>query len=216
MNVVADQPSGVDVREACLEAALALISSESARTFSLEEVARHLAVPDDVPGQFFESADHLRAVLVERAFREFTQALLRPKRTDDAAADVMAMGMAYLTFAAVEPAKYRLMFGGVTPDHAVHRNMAHAGREAFDIVRSAMARLLEARGEPMERELIDLEAMFAWSSLHGIASLAHAEAIDMIGLPPQVRSAFAGHSLLKVGIALGIDVYRRSGERQAQ
>lgn len=198
--------SGIDLREACLTEALAIIKASGVEKLSLREVARKLGVSHQAPYRHFASRDHALAEIVRRAFADFAQALREPPHTDNPAADMLAMGMAYVGFALSEPLKYRLMFGGTLPEPENHPEMMRGARDAFNVLRAALTRLFGARGEQFDNDLIDREALFAWSSLHGVVSLMRSDAIKTLDLAPTAHAAFVSHALQKVGAALGIDV----------
>jgi AcrR family transcriptional regulator len=205
MMVRAETRNGADLREACLTEALAIISAAGVEKLSLREVARRLGVSHQAPYRHFASRDHVLAEIVRRAFADFAAALRSPPQTDNPAADTLAMGLAYVTFAFAEPLQYRLMFGGTLPTPGDHPEMMQGAREAFNVLRAALIRLFAARGQQPDHDLIDREALFAWSSLHGVVSLMRADAITTLDLTPAARTAFVSHALHKVGAALGID-----------
>lgn len=205
MIAPAEAKAGADLREACLTEALAIISASGVEKLSLRDVARRLGVSHQAPYRHFASRDHVLAEIVRRAFADFAQALRGPPQTDDPAADALAMGMAYVAFAFTEPLKYRLIFGGTLPAPDAHPDMMQGAREAFNVLRAALIRLFAARGEQPDSDLIDREALFAWSSLHGVVSLMRTDAMNTLDLSPSARAAFVAHALQKVGMALGID-----------
>jgi AcrR family transcriptional regulator len=193
-----------DLKEACLAEALAIITQLGIEKLSLREVARRLGVSHQAPYRHFASRDHVLAEIVRRAFGQFALALSAPPQTDDPAADSLTMGMAYVQFALQEPLQYRLMFGGALPDPANHPEMMLGARDAFNVLRASLQRLFEARSEPFDKDAIDREALFAWSSLHGVVSLLRSDAIGTLDLAPTVRADFVAQALYRVGLALGI------------
>lgn len=201
----AEPKAGLDLREACLAEALVIISSAGVEKLSMREVARRIGVSHQAPYRHFASRDHVLAEIVRRAFADFAQALRATAKTDDPVADSLAMGFAYVQFALAEPLKYRLMFGGTLPDPVDHPDMMRGARDAFDVLRRALIRLFTARGQQSDRETIDREALFVWSSLHGLVSLLRTDAIATLDLAPSARAEFIAHALKKVGAALGIN-----------
>lgn len=205
MMARAESGTGPDLRETCLAEALAIISEAGVEKLSIREVARRIGVSHQAPYRHFASRDHLLAEIVRRAFGDFAQALRSPPQTDDPAVDALAMGIAYVHFALAEPLKYRLIFGGALPDPANHPEMMQGARDAFNVLRDSLKRVFEARGELPDREAVDREALFAWSSLHGVVSLLRTDAIGTLDLAPSVRADFVAHALKQIGAALGID-----------
>lgn len=196
--------AAADLREACLAEAVAIIRSAGAERLSLREVARRLGVSHQAPYRHFASRDHVLAEIVRRAFADFAAALRRAPTSDNPAADALAMGFAYVSFALAEPLKYRLMFGGSLPRPEAHPEMMEGAREAFGVLRKVLARLDAARGLAPDGARVDREALFTWSSLHGMVSLMRSDAIGTLDLAPGAREAFASHALHKIGAALGI------------
>jgi AcrR family transcriptional regulator len=93
----------VDVREACIHEALAIIvargiGARGIGALSLREVARRLGISHQAPCKRYPSRDHLLAEVMRRAF-----------------ADLHAMGQAYLDYALRHPLQYRLIFGTPCP-----------------------------------------------------------------------------------------------------
>lgn len=195
---------GAALREACLTEALAIINTSGVEQLSLREVARRLHVSHQAPYHHFASRDHLLAEIVRRAYADFSAALRSAPLTDDPAADALAMGFVYVRFALTEPLKYRLMFGGSLPDPHSHPEMMHGARDAFEVLRTALTRLTEARNETPQRAIIDSEALFVWSSLHGVVSLLRSDAMGTLDLAPGARDAFVPQALQKIGAVLGI------------
>lgn len=212
MMVRAESGAGLDLREACLVEALAIISASGAEKLSIREVARRIGVSHQAPYRHFASRDHLLAEIVRRAFADFAKALRSPPQTPDPAADALAMGVAYVQFALAEPLKYRLIFGGTLPDPLHHPDMMHGARDAFNVLRDSLTRLFEGRGEKPDSAAIDREALFAWSSLHGVVSLLRTDAIGTLDLAPSARADFVMHALKQIGTALGIDTSGRGTE----
>ena len=204
MIVRTEPRTGLDLREACLAEALDIISSTGIEKLSIREVARRIGVSHQAPYRHFASRNHLLAEIVRRAFVDFAQALRGPAQTDDPAADALGMGFAYVQFAFAQPLSYRLMFGGTLPDPADHPEMMQGARDAFDVLRNSLIRLYSTREQEVDRELIDREALFAWSSLHGVVSLMRTDAIETLDLAPSARAEFVAHALKQIGLALGI------------
>lgn len=199
----ATRPSG-DLREACVTEAMAIIAQSGIEDLSMREVARRLGVSHQAPYRHFPSRDHILAEIVQRAFSEFATALQSPPQTDNAAQDSLAMGLAYVDFALSRPLHYQLMFGGALPEPGDHPEMLRGARKAFGVLRASLQRVFASRSQPYDQDRIDSEALFAWSSLHGLVSLMQTDALSTLDLSPQTRAGFTMHALQRVGAALGI------------
>jgi AcrR family transcriptional regulator len=194
----------LDLREACIAEATAIIESRGIESLSLREVARRLGVSHQAPYRHFPSRDHVLAEVIRRSFAEFAAALNAPPKTGNISADALAMGMAYVNFALSRPLQYRLIFGGALPDPERHGEMLQGARGAFGVLQTLLARIFTERGQPFDQEAINREALFIWSSLHGIVSLMRSDALDTLELSPDTRNGFAMIALQRVGVALGV------------
>ncbi|HMQ92214.1 MAG TPA: TetR/AcrR family transcriptional regulator [Amaricoccus sp.] len=191
--------SHVDLREACVDEAMRIIRDVGIEGLSLREVARRLGVSHQAPYRHYPSRDHLLAEVVDRCFRGFDAFLAEVAATDDPRADLQTMGMRYLEFARTHPLEYRLMFGARLPDPGQHPKMMEKGCGAFDQLRGCLARVIDA---PVEAPAVTLEAMFVWSTIHGLASIYETEAMAGLGIDGAVQRAVSEHVLQRIGDAL--------------
>jgi AcrR family transcriptional regulator len=190
---------GTDLPETCVTEALAIIRDVGIENLSLREVARRLGVSHQAPYRHFPSRDHLLAEVVDRCFRDFDAALGTDHDSGDPAADLAALGRLYLDYAARHPLEYRLMFGARLPDPREHPEMLEKGCAAFDQLRARVARLA---GRPVDSEAVTLEAMFVWSTVHGLASILETEAMAGLGIDADLQRAVSEHVLSRIGRAL--------------
>jgi AcrR family transcriptional regulator len=193
-----------DLREGCVAEAFAIVGEGGVESLSLREVARRLRVSHQAPYKHFASRGHILAEIVRRAFDHFAEALDACPHSDDPGRDSFRMGGAYLEYARAHPLHYRLMFGSPLPDPAQHPEMMRSARHAFSLLRKGLERLFRAREVPPGALDLDLESIFIWSSLHGLASLAETDALKTLDLTPETRAALGAHALLRLGSALGL------------
>jgi AcrR family transcriptional regulator len=190
-----------DLREACIREALAIIELRGAEQLSLREVARRLGVSHQAPYRHFPSRDHLLAEIVARAFDAFAQALAARAAADDPSADLANMCRAYLDFAAAHPLQFRLMFGGLLPDPDAHPHMLAKARDAFALLAGGIARL-PAHAAAGSAEGIALDALFAWATVHGLASILRTGALAKLEMPGLVLRQLVPHVLARMNDAL--------------
>lgn len=188
-----------DLREACLAEARAIIAELGVEGLSLREVARRLGVSHQAPYRHFPSRDHLLADVVARAYASFAAHLDARPHHDDPHADLRAMGEAYVGYALAHPLEYRLMFGTPLPDPAAHPEMMRRSRHAFALLRDAIARLPGTAGGT---ETPDLDAMYVWATVHGLASALQGSVVGTLGLDGGTLAAMPGHVLLRIGTGL--------------
>lgn len=187
-----------DLREACVQEALAIIGESGVEALSLREVARRLNVSHQAPYKHFASRDHILAEVVSRAFAAFAEHLDHRPRSPDPEEDLSNMGHAYLGYAQAHPLHYQLMFETRLPDPAQHPEMMRRARHAFSILNAAIGRL---PGRPADAPP-ELDALFIWSAMHGLASILRSHALATLALPPEVLHAAVPFALGRLAVAL--------------
>lgn len=196
-----------DLREACVAAARAAIAEEGLENLSLRDVARRLGVSHQAPYKHFPSRDALLAEVMRRCFAEFAAHLDGRKRSEVPMEDLGALGERYLSFALEQPLEYRLMFGTPWP-HAEGREALLAdAHHAFDILRGVLHRLHGS--EPATRDRADLDALFVWTSMHGIASMLQSNVMEDLALKRSVMKGAVAHAMERICVALGGDPGKR-------
>jgi hypothetical protein len=53
---------------------------------------------------------------------------------------------------------------------------------------------------------VELDALFVWSTMHGLASILQTSAITTLALPPTVLAATVFHTLQRIGVALRAEI----------
>ena len=188
-----------ELREACVREALNVIGESGVDALSLRDVARRLGVSHQAPYKHFASRDHILAEVVRRAFANFAEHLEARPRGKDPDEDMANMGRAYLQYALEHPLHYKLMFETQKPDPAQHPEMMEQAKHAFALLTSGLRKLpFHDPAGPTE-----LEALFVWSCLHGLASILKGQALNTLGLPQAVVSEAAPFVLGLIGTALG-------------
>jgi len=190
----------IDLKEACVRAAREVIAEQGIENLSLREVARRLGVSHQAPYKHYPSRDHLLAEVMRRCFEGFAQDLDAREHFDEPEADLASLGRQYLTYAAAHPLEYRLMFGTPWPASAEHPDLHRDAVHAFDILRGVLRRV-HGTGAA-KRALVDLDAMFIWSSMHGLASITQANVMEKLELTPKVSSQAAEHVMKMISAAM--------------
>ncbi|MDE2581404.1 MAG: TetR/AcrR family transcriptional regulator [Rhodospirillales bacterium] len=160
-----------NLREALVEATLALIAEKGPSAFTVAEAARRAGVSPGAPYRHFRDADALLAEVALRGFERLEAALAsawRDGRPDPVSA-FETLGRAYLAFARSEPAYYAAMFETriAAEDHPP---LATASDRAFGLLRQAAERIT-AFLPPENRPPSLMMALHVWALSHGIASL---------------------------------------------
>ena len=188
-----------DLREACVREALAIIAKGGLDALSLRDVARRLGVSHQAPYKHFPSREHILAEVVSRAYASFARHLAKRSRSEDPYEDLGHLGQSYLDYACKHPLHYQLMFGTPLPDPAEHPEMMTQARQAFAMLREAISKL---PGRAPNSD-VDHDAMFAWSVVHGLASIQQTHAAEQVGFGKAGMGKAIGHALSLIGAALG-------------
>jgi len=181
----------LDLKEACIQAAREVIAEKGVEGLSLRDVARKLGVSHQAPYRHYPSRDHLLAAIMQRCFEDFATFLDHASKahTTDA---LLGMGEAYMRYAAQHPLEYRLMFGTPWPEPAAHPDLVRHAVHAFDLLRHQLHQRLQqgacaAQADaPAQLAQAELQALFIWSSMHGMASIQQANVMQHLVLSPGV------------------------------
>ena len=193
-------PETLELKDACIEAAQAVIAEHGIEKLSLRDVARRLNVSHQAPYKHYPSRDHLLAEVIRRCFRRFTVALNSRNRSDDPIEDMRALGTSYLSFALQNPLEYRLMFGTPWPQVEASPDLVIDSRHSFNVLREALTPLYAGTGAGAD--VIDADAMFVWSSMHGLATILQSQVMQHLDLKPDVIQHAAENVMQMIDVAL--------------
>jgi AcrR family transcriptional regulator len=190
----------MDLRDACICAAREAIARHGIESLSLRDVARRLGVSHQAPYKHYPSRDHLLAEVMRRGFQQFAQHLDAREHSDEPYQDLESLGRQYLSYAQQHPLEYRLMFGTPWPAAAEHSELLHKSTHAFDILRQVLRRI---HGDGVQQQQrVDLDAMFVWSTMHGLVGVVSGNCVDKLGLPQKVLGKLVQHVM--DGVVRGI------------
>jgi AcrR family transcriptional regulator len=162
-----------DLKNALVEAAIAIIQEHGAEAFTLREAARRAGVNHRAVYRHFEDRTALLAKVAEEGYRELVARM--HKAAEQLGDDVdtrrqfVALAQAYVTFALAHPAHYRVMFGPRLNADGRFPDLELIVREAFELLMTAIQRGT-ARGE-LRSDLGRDAAISIWSAIHGLSSL---------------------------------------------
>jgi AcrR family transcriptional regulator len=161
-----------DLRNTLLAQALAAGSLES---ISLRQLAASVGVSAAAVYRHFQSKDDLLLALAGGGFDalrvrfancfDITQA---PGTASEAVQRMHRLASAYLEFAAAEPERWRLMFGPLAGAYRAQPAAADTVN-TLDYLRAVLWGLYRCNVLP--REPGEQELLFAWATIHGLASL---------------------------------------------
>lgn len=168
-----------DLRQALLDAGIALARAGGPDAVVLREATRRAGVAPNAAYRHFASREALLQAVRSAALSALAIAmekeLSRRRRgrqgSDHARAGLRAIGAAYLRFARTEPGLFRTAFG-VAGDPETTTDSAKAGRtglDPFQLLATALDQLVEAGLLPAEHR--SGAEYLAWSAVHGLAML---------------------------------------------
>jgi AcrR family transcriptional regulator len=191
----------LELRDACIVAAQEVIAERGIENLSLREVARKLGVSHQAPYKHYPSRDHLLAEVMRRCFQHFAAHLDARPRFDDPEQDLESLGVQYLGYAHQHPLEYRLMFSTTWPESAEQLDLVSDATHAFDVLRGVLRRM---HGDsPEMREAVELDALYIWSTVHGVAGVMNGQCIGMLDLKANVLKRAVQHAMLRMGVGLG-------------
>ena len=181
----------LDLKEACIQAAREVIAEQGTEGLSLRDVARKLGVSHQAPYRHYPSRDHLLAAIMQRCFEDFANHLDQASQAHATDA-LLGMGEAYMRYAAQHPLEYRLMFGTPWPEPAAHPELVRHAVHAFDLLRNQLLQQLQERASAPQSDMLallaqaELQALFIWSALHGMAGIQQSNVMQHLVLTPGV------------------------------
>ena len=167
----------VGIKELCLKEAISIIAEGEGSNLSLREVARRLGVSHQAPYKHYENRNHLLGEAVGRIFEELGQCLEMRSKQDHPASDLGEIGRAYLDFASRNPATYRFIYEFPVTDLDGFESVEAKASTAFEVLLQAVKRLTQETDDTFNREC----ALFAWASVHGMASLSAQRILPSVG-----------------------------------
>ena len=160
-----------NLRRGLLDEALATIRAHGIDGLTLREIGARLGVSRTALYRHFADKRALLAAVATEGFRMLREQLVTAwEQGGRSPAAFEAMGVAYVRFAAANPAHYRVMFGGFVDPNACDPELATEAAGAFQALVDALVALQRAaivRGDDSV-----LMARYVWSVVHGVAMLA--------------------------------------------
>ena len=161
-----------DLRNALIQAGLAILAEEGVDALTLRAVARRAGVSHAAPYRHFTDKEALLAAIAVQGFEMLAAAVYAAadRRPSDPAAQLEEASWAYVQFALAHPAHLRVMFGGLISTPTAHPGLRIAGATAFkrlvDIVQAGQQAGVIVDGTPEQL------ALTAWALVHGLAVLS--------------------------------------------
>lgn len=158
-----------DLRKALLVAAEAELAEKGLEGFTLRGCAKRAGVSHAAPAHHFRDANALLTALAAVGHERFAAAMQKRQAAEtDAPGRLIAAGLGYLDFALANPGLFRLMFSSLRPDFS-DPDLAAVGFRSFSVLTDAVRDLTGA--DPFKDRTAMLDAMAAWSIVHGLAHM---------------------------------------------
>jgi AcrR family transcriptional regulator len=195
----------VDLKELCAVTAYALIADHGIERLSIREVARRLNISHQAPYKHYPTKDHLLAEVMRRCFERFRKHLDQDTSTDEPGQDLATIGRRYLEFASTYPLEYQLMFSTPWPSAKEHAALLSDANHAFDVLRKAFIRLHGNSKKQAATDAVELNALYVWSCMHGIAGLMQSNVLKNLALRRDVLDNAVQHMMLMMKQSLQYD-----------
>lgn len=184
-----------NLRQALVEAALALIAEKGPQGFTLSEAAKAADVTPAAVYRHFAGRDELMAEVARQGYDIFAALMdyAYDSGRPSALAAFEATGRAYLAFARKYPGHYMAMFeSGISLQ--ANPDLAAAAQKARDVLERAAAQLSQ-HIPPAKRPPAAMFSAHIWALSHGVVELfARGE--------PGAKSPFPPEDLLEAGIGI--------------
>jgi AcrR family transcriptional regulator len=171
-----------ELREALIGATRQLVEERGAENFTLADACRVAGVTTAAPYRHFRGKQEILEEIASRGFDDMRKRAMAAvaEKGEGTLEAIVAMGRAYVAFAAEETAVFRLMFGQQPALKRADR-VHDTGEDCFTHVIDQVAlycKRNKVRGDPQEI------ALRLWTFVHGAASLLIDG--DYEGVAPQI------------------------------
>jgi hypothetical protein len=80
--------------------------------------------------------------------------------------------------------------------------MMRRSDRCYTLLRESISKLDYVQTAKNSKQLNDLDALFVWSSIHGLASALQSDAIDSMNISAETKKLMISHMLTRIGDAL--------------
>jgi len=157
-----------DLRRGLIDAARQILEADGPSALSLRAVARQAGVSPAAPYHHFKDKAELLGAVAQEGWRALQLRMIQAKAGVSADERLAALGVAYVGFARENPALYRVMYEAARQSQATGSALGDGQGATYSVLRDTM---VECGGEPDGPDL-ELAALAAWSSAHGLAEMA--------------------------------------------
>jgi AcrR family transcriptional regulator len=172
-----------DLRQALLEAGLAMLEEVGLEGISLRKIAARVGVSHAAPEHHFPTLKHLLNAMAGEGFRLFESAMRREMAASEPspAPQMRAAFTGYLAFATTHPHLFRLMFNANLLDWS-DPALAQAGAPGLAVLGEISRPVAIRLGLDTELGRASVEQL-VWSQVHGHAHLVIDNKLPIYGAP---------------------------------
>ncbi len=178
-----------DLRQEILVAARQLMEENSITSLSLREVAKKVGVSHTAPYRHFKDKESLLAGIAAIGFDELAAEISKAAALypDNPAQQLLEAGHCYMKLVISNPQCIQLMFGNVLPCDDTYPNLRKSGDFAFDSLKIIIQ---EGQAQGVFKAVdVELMALTAWSSIHGLSMLFAGEHVEaVVSLPAEMQN----------------------------
>ena len=161
------------LRTRLLQEASVVVAEGGPAALTVRDVAARAGTSASAVYALFGGREELLAAVGTEALRRFAAHLTAAPTTDDPAADLLALGVAYRTSALADPHFYRVMFDTAGAGARQDPGTPVTEQPTFVVLRDAVSRVLAAQGVPAGA-VADAAlpvALTLWGLVHGLVEL---------------------------------------------
>ena len=173
-----------DLHREILCAARDLLEETNIASLSLRAVAKKVGVSHTAPYRHFKDKESLLVGIAGEGFKEMTAQLNEAVKLhpNDPRAQLQEAGHRYVKLVTENPQCVQLMFGGILPCDDTYPELRESGNSAFaalkTIIEDGQAAGVFKQGD------VELMALAAWSSIHGLSLLLISGSIEETASTP--------------------------------
>lgn len=190
-----------DLKSRCLAKAFDELDRGRISELSLRAIARDLDVSHQAPYRHFKSKDDLLSDLTSECFKHFSEHLNARTQGENEWQGLRLMGLAYIRYAVSYPHRYRLMFSEHHNGFALSGEALKRAQHSFLMLRDQLD-LIKKSNSDAQRIDPQADAMFIWSSLHGLVSLLENPLTDKLPVRESVLKNLVDHVLGRIGTGI--------------
>ena len=153
------------------------------------------------PYRHFKSKDDLLSDLTSECFKHFSEHLNARTQGENEWQGLRLMGLAYIRYAVSYPHRYRLMFSEHHNGFALSGEALKRAQHSFLMLRDQLDLIKKSNSNAQQIDP-QADAMFIWSSLHGLVSLLENPLTDKLPVRESVLKNLVDHVLDRIGTGI--------------